>query len=372
MGNALACISSHEVRKKAEKDSKLSSNLPLPSSFSFSSSSFSKKQKDVDDELLAEAVAAAMLLRQHQRNGSLSLPFPRSSSVAYQNQGSIKKCQTLQKSSTSRHSSSSSSSLDQDVKIEEVGRKHFILVHGGGFGAWCWYKIITLLEESGCRVDAVDLTSDSHTNPITTLSEYTKPLIDILQNLKEGEKVILVGHDIGGACISHVMELFPDKIDKSVFISATMLSNAQSALHILSQQTDCSDLIRQAQVFVYGNGKDNPPTSIDLNKDFLRDLLFNKCSNKDIALALVSMRPIPFSPILEKVVLSDNKYGSVPRFYIKAEEDCAIPVSLQEEMIKSNPPKQVFQLKASDHAPFFSKPQALHRILLHISNISSN
>ncbi|KAK1422151.1 hypothetical protein QVD17_25072 [Tagetes erecta] len=35
-----------------------------------------------------------------------------------------------------------------DVNINELEVKHGVLVHGGGgFGAWCWYKTIELLEE---------------------------------------------------------------------------------------------------------------------------------------------------------------------------------------------------------------------------------
>ena len=70
---------------------------------------------------------------------------------------------------------------------------HFVLVHGGGFGAWCWYKTIALLEESGFKVTAIDLTGSGinsfDTNKILSLSHYTKPLADFLENLNEGEKV---------------------------------------------------------------------------------------------------------------------------------------------------------------------------------------
>lgn len=70
---------------------------------------------------------------------------------------------------------------------------HFVLVHGGGFGAWCWYKTIALLEESGFKVTAIDLTGSGihsfDTNNITSLSHYTKPLADFFKNLNEGEKV---------------------------------------------------------------------------------------------------------------------------------------------------------------------------------------
>lgn len=89
---------------------------------------------------------------------------------------------------------------------------------------------------------------------------------------------------------------------------------------------------------------------------------------QDVALASVSMRAVPFAPVTEKLCLSAEKYGSIPRFYVKTDYDFAIPEPLQEAMIQSDPPKQVFQLKGADHSPFFSKPQALLRILLEISN----
>lgn len=92
---------------------------------------------------------------------------------------------------------------------------------------------------------------------------------------------------------------------------------------------------------------------------------------QDVALASVSMRPIPFAPVLEKLSLSGNNYGSVRRFYIETSEDNAIPLPLQQSMINTNPPEQVFRLKGSDHSPFFSKPQALHKLLVEISAIPS-
>ena len=45
-----------------------------------------------------------------------------------------------------------------------------------------------------------------------------------------------MGHDFGGACISYVMELFPSKVAKAIFIAATMLASGQSTLDLFSQQ----------------------------------------------------------------------------------------------------------------------------------------
>lgn len=93
---------------------------------------------------------------------------------------------------------------------------------------------------------------------------------------------------------------------------------------------------------------------------------------QDIALASVSMRHIPFAPVLEKLSLSDMKYGSVRRFYIETPEDNAIPIALQQSMINLSPPEKVFRLKGADHSPFFSKPQALHKLLVEISKLPSS
>ncbi|XP_073304882.1 putative methylesterase 11, chloroplastic [Primulina huaijiensis] len=113
-----------------------------------------------------------------------------------------------------------------------------------------------------------------------------------------------------------------------------------------------------------------PPTAINYNKSLSKELLFNHSPAKDVALASVSMRPIPFSPVLEKLTLSEMKHGSVRRFYIETIQDNAVPSSVQRHMIADSTPEQeVFSLKGADHSPFFSKPQALHKLLVEISKI---
>jgi hypothetical protein len=77
--------------------------------------------------------------------------------------------------------------------LENINVKKFVLVHGEGFGAWCWYKTIALLEEAGLVPIAIDLTGSgidlADTSSVTTLAEYSKPLISYLENLPEDEQV---------------------------------------------------------------------------------------------------------------------------------------------------------------------------------------
>ncbi|KAI3452199.1 hypothetical protein Pfo_008864 [Paulownia fortunei] len=335
----------------------------------------SRKEENLIHE---RALAAAILFQQQLQNGGGTVPFDRSTSLRYP-AGISKKNQALPRSSSSRARSLTDPLLqphqlvNQDIKLDNLESNHFVLVHGGGFGAWCWYKTIALLEEGGYKVTAVDLTGSGihsfDTNSITSLSQYVKPLTDFLEKLTEGEKVILVGHDFGGACISYAMELFPSKVSKAVFLAAAMLTSGQSALDMFSEKVESNDLMRQAQIFLYANGNNQSPTAIDFNKSLLKDLLFNQSPAKDVALASVSMRPIPFSPVLEKLCFSETNHGSVRRFYIETLEDNAIPFAVQECMINKSPPERIFRLKGADHSPFFSKPQALHKLLVEISRI---
>ena len=74
-----------------------------------------------------------------------------------------------------------------------IETKHFVLVHGGGLGAWCWYKSIALLEEAGLVATAIDLKGSgidsTDPNQINSMAVYVKPLLDFLEQLGSDDKV---------------------------------------------------------------------------------------------------------------------------------------------------------------------------------------
>ncbi|VVB08800.1 unnamed protein product [Arabis nemorensis] len=126
--------------------------------------------------------------------------------------------------------------------MSEEKKKHFILVHGVGHGAWCWYKVKPLLEASGHRVSALNLaacgidTTRSITE-ITTCEQYSEPLMKVLSSLPSDEKVVLVGHSFGGLSISMAMDKFPDKISVSVFLTAFMPDTKHSPSFVIEKQS---------------------------------------------------------------------------------------------------------------------------------------
>ncbi|KAI5319422.1 PREDICTED: salicylic acid-binding 2 [Prunus dulcis] len=121
----------------------------------------------------------------------------------------------------------------------EANQKHFVLVHGAGHGAWCWYKVSTLLTSIGHNVTALDLAA-SGVNPkqvqqLHSLPDYVEPLMRFMKSLPPKERVILVGHSMGGAAISIAMEKFPEKIYIAVFATAFMPGPALNYLNLSSQ-----------------------------------------------------------------------------------------------------------------------------------------
>ncbi|XP_062153792.1 putative methylesterase 14, chloroplastic [Alnus glutinosa] len=345
MGNRFICMTKKEVKENGSKSKRVGRS----------------QRKLLAEEDFLHRQALSMALHQHQ----LSQRFDGSMSRRI---GST--------SSRRRNPSDDPLSNGKQVPefLENVKTKKFVLIHGEGFGAWCWYKTIALLEESGLLPTAFDLTGSgihlADTNSVATLAEYAKPLIDFLQDLPEDEKVILVGHSSGGACISYALEHFPQKISKAIFLCATMVSNGQRPFDVFAEELGSAECFMQESKFlIYGNGKDKPPTGFMFEKEQMKGLYFNQSTTKDVALAMVSMRSTPLGPIMEKLSLTPENYGAARRFYIQTLDDRALSPDVQEKLVRENPPERVFKIKGSDHCPFFSKPQALHKILVEIAQI---
>lgn len=108
-------------------------------------------------------------------------------------------------------------------------KRHFVLVHGGSHGAWCWYKLSALLRFSGHNMTALNLAS----NGINTLQvrdiggsvlKCCDPLMKFMESSPPRHKVILVAHRFGGVACSIAMKRFPEKISTAVFATAFMSS----------------------------------------------------------------------------------------------------------------------------------------------------
>ncbi|KAI7999311.1 Salicylic acid-binding protein 2 [Camellia lanceoleosa] len=118
-------------------------------------------------------------------------------------------------------------------------QSHFILVHGGCHGAWCWYKLKPLLESHGHKVTVLDLAASGinmkKIEEVPTFYDYTVPLMKLMESLPLGEKVILVGHSFGGMSLALAMDKFPEKISVAVFLTAFMPDTVHKPSFVIDQ-----------------------------------------------------------------------------------------------------------------------------------------
>ncbi|XP_073045372.1 methyl jasmonate esterase 1-like [Primulina eburnea] len=252
--------------------------------------------------------------------------------------------------------------------MEEIKKQkqHVVLVHGACHGAWCWYKVTTLLRSQGHRVTALDMAAaGANTKPlaeVTTFSDYSQPLMEFMEALPEEERVVLVGHSMGGISISLAMEKYPKKIDVAVFVTAFMPGPN------LIVQTIRQEYERQVETFLdcqvsFSNGEDKPPTSFLLGPKFMSSHLYQLSPPEDLTLATSLVRPIgryqDAPDLLKETRLSEENYGSVRRVYVICEQDYVLRKGFQEWMIENNPTHEVKMIHDADHMVMFSKPQEL-------------
>ncbi|MBA0655615.1 hypothetical protein Goklo_008082 [Gossypium klotzschianum] len=180
---------------------------------------------------------------------------------------------------------------------------HFVLIHGASHGAWCWYKVIPQLKSVGHKVTAMDMAGagihPKQVHEVLSISVYFEPLMNFMASLQPEEKVILVGHSMGGYCISAAMERYPEKVAVAVFAAAYMAS----------------------------------PT-----------LPFVTISQQDLTLALTLVRHVGFfndEESIKAVALTKEKYGTVPRVYIVCGKDNILKQDFQRWIVENSPPNEI-------------------------------
>lgn len=246
-----------------------------------------------------------------------------------------------------------------------MAKEHFVLVHGEGHGAWCWFKLRWLLEGSGYRVTCIDLAGGgvdpTDPNTVRSFKQYDKPLMDLISTLPEGEKVILVGHGAGGLSVIHAMHEFVDRISQAFFVAATMLP---FGLQTDEDKKDGLPTLPENEIeLTFGAAADDPPTTVALRLEFQCDRLSQQSPEEESVLASMLMRPWPAAAISTASFEGDDeRLNRVKRIFIKAERDHMLNPEQQDSMIKKWPPSEVLVID-TDHSPFFSAPEQLFNLI---------
>ncbi|MCF1752314.1 alpha/beta fold hydrolase [Mariniradius sediminis] len=252
----------------------------------------------------------------------------------------------------------------QTVSFGQNVEKTYLLVHGAWHGAWCWDKIVPLMEAKGYRVVAIDLPShgaDTTDASTVTFDDYVSKVTETAHRL-EG-KIILVGHSMGGTVISQAGEVLgKEKVDKLVYLDAFLPRDGESVSSLArmiesSLPVDSTRLTIGAGLIVGADGKTST------FKPEIADILFyNDCSQADREFAHERLSRQAFAPLGTPVSVSDGVYGAIPKYYILCTESKDLDKSILPTRVQC---EKVLKIRSS-HSPFFSKPKQLANMLMQL------
>ena len=99
----------------------------------------------------------------------------------------------------------------------------FILIPGAWHGAWCWERIVPLIEAAGHRALAPELVgmgTDRARAAEGSLARWTDQIAALVG--EQDGPVVLAGHSRGGAIISQVAERLPERITALAYVAAPL------------------------------------------------------------------------------------------------------------------------------------------------------
>jgi alpha-beta hydrolase superfamily lysophospholipase len=239
--------------------------------------------------------------------------------------------------------------------------KTFILIHGSWHSSWNWHKVIPILESKGHKAIAIDLSGMGRDKtPIqdVTLKTSVEKICALIDSLDE--QVILVGHSKNGIMISQAAEYRSERIEKLIYLAAYLIPNGKTQSEYSIQDTD-----GVLKPYITRYPELNAHT---LQTEIYKEGLYHDCDDSITQLAKLLLSHEPVATGITPLELSEEKYGSVSRFYIECTEDKAVTPFIQRKMYTETICEKVYSMQTS-HSPFFSKPRELSAIFCEIATL---
>lgn len=280
-----------------------------------------------------------------------------------------------------------------------ISKAAFVLVHGGWHNHSTWDKVVPMLEAQGFAALTLDLPGAgvnavapkslsvrpfdpaafaAERSPIAgvTQEERTQAVVALIKkaaSLSDG-KVILVGHSAGGMTISAVAEQVPNLLLAVVYIAGFMVPNGMALLAMLQHEAMSSALspgLFVGDPVAIGATRINTGSTDEAYRSLLKASFYGDVSESEFAHAAPQLHCDESNAgALALSEITPERFGTVPRHYIRCTQDCAVPLTGQDHMIASVDGtiggKTITHTLESSHSPFLSQPAALSKILIGI------
>lgn len=236
----------------------------------------------------------------------------------------------------------------------------FVLVHGGGHGAWCWDLLVPELRKLGHEPVTMDLPGHgARRNELSTWAGYRDAVVEVLQ---PGD--VLVGHSVGCGAATRAADVFTD-LRHIVYLAGGLPVEGRSPISQINNSTwDFGDGKHQYDIDAAGVAKrpDDDEYQHFTSLERTTELFFHDCSPEVAAWAFEQLTPQRRTLNHESVSVPRFWEADLPRSLIQCTEDRII---LPEWYAKWARRMGVKPLTiATSHSPFLSRPTELAHLLV--------
>jgi pimeloyl-ACP methyl ester carboxylesterase len=272
--------------------------------------------------------------------------------------------------------------------------RNFLFVHGAWHAAAHWNEVTERLAAMGHRAFAIDLPGSGLNaaypqsylrNDFTALASEVSPLKDVhladyadaigaqLDRMARHGQVTLVGHSFGGLAITLAAEARPDLIGRLVYLTAYVpvpnLPNGVALASLPEGQSSISGAILIGDPRVTGAQRINPRDADPAYVEKGRQALYNDVSTETYLRFTAYCNPdLPLAVAFDNAAGTQQRWGRIPRTFIRCTQDHTVPLALQDRMIAEADaitPDNKFEVNslASSHSSFASMPDRLAEVL---------
>ncbi|MBN6037103.1 alpha/beta hydrolase [Amycolatopsis sp. 195334CR] len=236
----------------------------------------------------------------------------------------------------------------------------YVLVPGSGGNGTIWASVQRELALRGQRSYAVDLPghgSDARYSRAyqapqdlmawaaepssmtgVELAENVAHVVEIVRRVAEHGPVVLVGVSLGGVTISGVADQVPELLERIVYLSAWICTSLPSPVAYLAEPEAARSLVGGLGGFAVGApegvGRANYRTSDPDLLDALKAATMAEATDEQFLAAVNHLEPDESLAVMTADArVHPDRWGRVPRTYIRLLADRSLPVELQDRLI---------------------------------------
>lgn len=244
---------------------------------------------------------------------------------------------------------------------EGVSAGEAILIHGAWQGSWVWPSQIGPLTAAGWRCTALDLPGngvDGRTLDQVGFADHVAHARAAL--LACAGPAVLVAHSGAGVLATQLAQDHPDRVALIVYVCGMMLPSGMDFPGMIAPfvAADPAAIGIGAHLEPVPGGSRVPAAAA-------MKIFYHDCPPTAASDAAARLTPQAEGVRAPRVTHSSDRFGQVPRAYIRCGADRSVVPAVQDAMLAALPGAALRRLDCG-HAPMLATPQALAAALLEL------